>query len=205
MEKTSGLHAPLSSAAIYDLFLRILGGDAARRKVVKQFIRPLAGDRVLDIGCGTGEWYPLLGPVDYTGFDACQDYIDAARRKFPSGRFTCARIETRSTAPNIAVDITIAIGVLHHLSNQDSAHLIRVAAATLKPGGRLITLDPCFDERQSALARFVIRRDRGKNVRTLQGYTDLAGLAFSNVQSTLWLDPLRIPYTFGILECKKQS
>jgi SAM-dependent methyltransferase len=203
MEKKSGLHAPLSSAAVYDLFLRLIGGDAVRRQVVARFIRPRPGDRVLDIGCGTGEWYPLLGRVDYAGFDACEEYIEAARRKFPSGRFSCARVETRPTDPNAAADIAIAIGVLHHLSNEDSAHLIRVAAAALKAGGRLITLDPCFDESQSARARFVIRRDRGKNVRTLAGYSALANRAFSSVEATLWLDPLRIPYTYGILECTK--
>ena len=203
MEKKSGLHAPLSSATIYDLFLRLIGGDAVRRQVVARFIRPQPGNRVLDIGCGTGEWYPILGSVDYAGFDACEGYIEAAKRKFPSGCFTCARVETRPTDPDRAADIAIAIGVLHHLTNEDSAHLIRVAAAALKPGGRLITLDPCFDESQSAWARLVIRRDRGKNVRSLSGYKALAGRAFSSVQPTLWLDPLRIPYTFGILECTK--
>lgn len=203
MEKKSGAHALLSNTSFYNLFQKFVGAEQVRRKVVTEFIRPRPNDRVLDIGCGTGEWYPLLGPVDYEGIDASADYIASAQRKFPTGKFSCARIESRPIDPTSAVDIAIAIGVLHHLPNEHSDHLVRVAAASLKPGGRLITLDPCFDERQNTWARYVIRHDRGKNVRTLAGYIALASAAFPSVQSTLWLDPLRIPYTYGILECTK--
>lgn len=203
MEKKSGAHALLSNASIYNLFQKFVGAEQVRRKVVAEFIRPRPNDRVLDIGCGTGEWYPLLGPVDYEGIDASADYIASAQLKFPTGKFTCARVESRPIDPTFAIDIAIAIGVLHHLPNEDSEHLVRVAAASLKPGGRLITLDPCFDKSQNTWARFVIRHDRGKNVRTLAGYTALASAAFSSVQPTLWLDPLRIPYTYAILECTK--
>lgn len=203
MEKKSGIHALLSSAVIYNLFQRLVGAEAVRREVVARFIRPRPGDRVFDIGCGTGEWYPFLGPVNYEGIDASADYITSAQRKFPTGRFTCARIELRPADSTSAVDIAIAIGVLHHLSDKESAHLVRVGAAALKKGGRFITLDPCFDMSQSAWARFIIRRDRGKNIRTVAGYTALASPVFSAVQPTLWLDPLRIPYTYCVLECVK--
>ena len=203
MEKNSGLHSLLSSSSVYNFFQSMIGSDATRRQVVTRFIHPRPGDRVLDIGCGTGEWYPLLGPVDYIGFDAYSPYIETARNRYPSGKFVCARVEAGATQFWSQCDIVIAIGVLHHLSNHESSSLIEIAADALKPGGRLITLDPCFDVRQGFASRWIIGCDRGKNVRTVAGYQELAKSHFSKIAPTLWLNPLRIPYTYCILECAK--
>lgn len=203
MEKNSGLHSLLSSSSVYNFFQRMIGSDATRRQVITRFIHPRPGDRVLDIGCGTGEWYPLLGPVDYIGFDAYSPYIETARNRYPSGNFMCARVEAGAPQFGGQCDIVIAIGVLHHLSNHDSSSLIEIAADSLKPGGRLITLDPCFDVSQGFASRWIIGCDRGKNVRTLTGYQELAKSHFRKIAPTLWLNPLRIPYTYCILECAK--
>jgi SAM-dependent methyltransferase len=203
MEKKTGLHSALSIPLLYNLFQRMVGAERVRRKVVDELIRPHAGDRVLDIGCGTGEWYPFLGRVDYHGFDACLDYILTARENHPTGKFTCQVISEHSLEQSGQFNIALAIGILHHLDDKEASQLFALAQKALKPGGRLITLDPCYDQRQSRMAKWIISCDRGKNTRREQDYVTLAGVGFSQIKPNLWLHPLRIPYTYCILECQK--
>jgi cyclopropane fatty-acyl-phospholipid synthase-like methyltransferase len=101
-----------------------------------------------------------------------------------------------------AFDIVLAIGLLHHLDDQQAINLFILAQSALKQGGRLITIDPCYAPDQTAIARFLVRRDRGQNVRTAQQYKHLVETIFSQckfeVKHRQW-----IPYTHCIMECKK--
>src|SRR5438132_9147817 len=49
--------------------------------------------RVLDLGCGIGDFYPFLvekfGPLDYTGIDLVREMVDCAAKKHPRARFLC--------------------------------------------------------------------------------------------------------------------
>jgi ubiquinone/menaquinone biosynthesis C-methylase UbiE len=68
----------------YDPFVKLLGGDRARSALLDQAtIR--AGQRVLDVGCGTGTFAVLikrLHPiVDVVGLDPDPKALDRAMRK----------------------------------------------------------------------------------------------------------------------------
>jgi SAM-dependent methyltransferase len=56
-------------------------------------IADLRNRRVLDLGCGIGDFYPLLieefGHVDYTGIDIVPDMVQHAAQKYPRARFLC--------------------------------------------------------------------------------------------------------------------
>ena len=52
--------------------------------------------RVLDLGCGTGEFAALFEPAGYVGVDIHPGYVRLATRLHPKHRFVCADI--RSTA-----------------------------------------------------------------------------------------------------------
>ena len=63
MQETSRAFIPAAGLdwllPLYDPFVKLLGGEAARRALLDQAdIRP--GQRVLDIGCGTGSLVVLL-------------------------------------------------------------------------------------------------------------------------------------------------
>ena len=51
----------------------------------------IGGRKVLDFGCGKGDFYGFLRDmnisVDYTGLDINESLISLARKKFPEGRF----------------------------------------------------------------------------------------------------------------------
>jgi SAM-dependent methyltransferase len=200
----SGLRSLLSKPYIYDLFQKILGADKFRRQIVSEFILPNKKDRILDIGCGTARILDFLPEsIGYYGFDINQDYINAAKSKFSNrGIFFCANLDESYLKTFGFFDTILAIGILHHLNNDDSKKLIELAKKNLKPGGKFISIDACLISNQNPLAKFIIMRDRGQNIRTPKGYQSLTNGIFSKVKTTLRHQPF-IPYTHWIMECKK--
>lgn len=199
---TSGARAILSHPVIYDALQNIMGAHQIRRELVENFVKPSPNSRILDIGCGTAEILPYLPDnVGYWGFDISRPYIEAAKSRFGSlGHFHCGLLDKTALNELPKFDVVLAIGVLHHLDDDVAANLFALAREALGEHGRMITIDPCLDPGQNPIARYLIRHDRGQNVRNSEGYQQLACQTFPTVQGTLrhrrW-----IPYTHWIMEC----
>jgi cyclopropane fatty-acyl-phospholipid synthase-like methyltransferase len=194
----------LAQARVYSLFARIIGAERGRRLYIERHIRPRAGDRILDIGCGPADILAALPAVEYHGFDLSADYIASARKRFGTrGHFHVEAVNTELVKKYAGFDLVLATGVLHHLTDAEAVDLFRVAQAALKPGGRLVTLDGCFVDGQSAIARHLLKKDRGQFVRNEAAYLALARQVFTSVRSSVTTDLLRIPYTHVILECDR--
>ncbi len=202
----NGIRSILSIPAIYGLFGKLIGGPHSGTTLVKEYIRPKTGDKLLDIGCGPGDILRYLPEnVEYTGFDASHQYIEAAQKRYGNrATFICEQVNTTNLKEHSHFDIVLAIGVLHHLDDAEALQLFKIAHAALKNGGRLITMDGVFMEKQSPIARWIISKDRGQNVRTQEGYLELASQVFPNISTDIRHNLLRIPYTHFILECTKK-
>ncbi|MBM0740835.1 class I SAM-dependent methyltransferase [Phormidium sp. CLA17] len=200
-----GIRSVLSIPTAYRLFGQLIGGASGRKRFVKDHIRPRQGDRILDIGCGPGVLVPYLPAVDYVGFDASEEYIQAAQEQYGDrATFYCKQVSTQAITEHSQFDLVLAVGVLHHLDDIEALQLCRLAQAALKPGGRLITFDGCYLTGQSPIAHYLLTRDRGQNVRDQDGYTKIVSQVFSkDVVVSIRHDLLRIPYTHIILECTK--
>ncbi len=178
------------------------GGD--RGAFAREYVRAREGQRVLDIGCGPADVLQWLPRVDYTGFDSNPDYIRSATSNYGDrGRFYCQRVSEQSLSDHRGFDIVLALGVLHHLDDDEAERLFRLALAALVPGGRLLTLDGVFVKGQNPIARLIISHDRGEHVRDEAGYRALAGRVFAKVKPAVRTDLNRIPYTHIIMECEK--
>jgi len=196
----------LAQARVYSLFARLIGATRGRRLYVQRHIRPQPGDRVLDIGCGPADILEALPAVEYHGFDVSADYIASACKRFGSrGHFHVEAVNAELVRKYAGFDLVLATGVLHHLSDTETVDLFRVAKAALKPGGRLVTLDGCFVEGQSPVARRLLKRDRGEYVRHEADYVALARQVFEAVKPCITTDLLRIPYTHLVLECQRDK
>lgn len=201
---SSGLYRLMERAGVYEGFQKALGARAARRRFVGEFLRPSSGARILDIGCGTGSLLDdLPADVEYAGYDLNPAYIAEAERRYGSrGRFFHARVG-EEPALSESFDLVVAKGVLHHLSDSDAGRLIRDAHGHLREGGCLVTSDPVFHPGQSPIARFLISRDRGRRVRTPEGYRALLAACFSEIEERLVTDLLTVPYSHFILRAQK--
>jgi SAM-dependent methyltransferase len=205
MQSDSGLLRWLKVPLLYDLFQGAVGGNAFRRKIIEQHVRARVGDKVIDIGCGSAQALRCLPEVEYLGLDTNSQYIASARRTHGSkGTFIIGDTHSlRGDSRFQNADIVIAIGVLHHMDDQDAAHCIRFAYDALKEGGRFIFHDPCWIPNQGALSRYFMARDRGRNIRTEQQYRQLAAKLFRNVDASVDTRPMRIPYVTVVFECEK--
>lgn len=198
----TGLRGVLSVPAVYDFLQWLTGSHRSRQEIVRCYVRAEPGQFILDIGCGTADILAYLPEVAYYGFDPSPRYVDAARKRFRErATLTCATVTEQTLDGLPKFDLVLAMGVLHHLSDSEAVNLFRLAKSAMKPGGRLVTLDGCFVEKQSRAARFLIERDRGQTVRDEEGYRALAGSVFDSVSSHIRHNLSRIPYTHVILEC----
>ncbi|SRR6266498_304057 len=205
MQCNSGLQYWLKVPFLYNLFQDAIGGNALRRKFIQNHVRAKARDKVIDIGCGPAQILPWLPDVDYLGFDVNPAYIAAAKRAH-AGKGTFVVGDTNSLWDDLRfrdADIVIALGILHHLGDEDAAHCIRFAHHALKQGGRFVSLEACWVSNQGFLSRYIMSKDRGQNVRTERMYRQLAGNVFEKVDTWVDTKPMRIPYVIVVLECQK--
>jgi cyclopropane fatty-acyl-phospholipid synthase-like methyltransferase len=179
----------------------VVGGPAVAKILVNDYVRPRAGARILEIGCGPGTIVGYLPPSDYLGFDLSPKYIELAKKRFPKAHFVCERVSQFSLANEQSFDVVLALGIVHHLGDTEARQLFQIAHDALTPGGKLVTIDGVWTDDQSSASRWLLARDRGEYVRSEREYVGIASQVFSNIRPSVRHDLLRIPYTHLILEC----
>jgi len=201
-QTTSGILSIFSIPKVYNVFQNLMGASQIRQELVNDFIRPIPGMSLLDIGCGTAEILNYLPhDLQYWGYDISKQYIDAARLKFGTrGLFHCGLLDAQQLKGLPKFDLIVAIGVLHHLDDIEANNLFELAKLALKKNGRIVTIDPCFSPGQNPIARLLIKNDRGHNVRNSMAYKELPRKYFTQIEVQLrhrrW-----IPYTHLVMEC----
>jgi SAM-dependent methyltransferase len=198
------VHSALSHPRAYLWLQRALGADRLRRLCLDRFAKLKPGERILDLGCGPGYIRDFMPPVDYVGFDTEQRYIDYARQRYAGlGEFHCEVFTQQHVDTLAPFDAILLLGVLHHLDDSTASDLMRLLSSCLKPGGRIVTVDPCFTSDQSTISRYVAESDRGRYVRTAEGYDALARSLFFETTAEIFHNVCRIPSTERIMRLSK--
>jgi ubiquinone/menaquinone biosynthesis C-methylase UbiE len=135
------------SLPLYDPLTRLIGADRARKRLLEQAgLR--AGDRVLDVGCGTGSLAVLAKRtypnVYVTGLDPDPRALGRAARKAERAGLGIQLDRGFADAlpyPDAWFDRVFSSFMFHHLSAEVKTGMLREVRRVLKPGGRLELLD----------------------------------------------------------------
>ncbi|MEP7288190.1 MAG: class I SAM-dependent methyltransferase [Chloroflexota bacterium] len=157
---TNILHSIAAQPIIYNTLQKMLGAGQSQRRVALLLADLPAGSVVVDVGGGTGIYRPTV-PA------ACQYYcvdLDALKvagfqQRFPSDhvlRGDGLALPFRGGS----VDSVLCIAVCHHLSNEQLPRFLTECRRLLKPGGKLVLLDPVWNPRQLT-GRLLWAYDRG--------------------------------------------
>jgi ubiquinone/menaquinone biosynthesis C-methylase UbiE len=130
-------------------FIKLCQLPLWHRVVVEALRTELESADILDVGCGTGRLLADLarsGATSLAGVDLAPNILDVAREKLSAAGakavFRTADAEEPLPWPSESFDVATLTGALHHFFRPHDAlaEIYRV----LRPGGRLLVVDPCF-------------------------------------------------------------
>ena len=136
-------------APVYNPFCRLMGVGMGVRRRTLGLAALRAGDRVLDVGCGTGVLTRLaaeaVGPTGMTvGIDPGPRMIEIARRDAARTHSRAAfelGVVERLAFPDESFDVVLSSFMLHHLPADVKRAGLGEMHRVLKPGGRLVLVD----------------------------------------------------------------
>ena len=123
--------------------------------------------------------------VSYVGFDISEKYIKAAQKKYGKrAKFIVGTAYDFLQKPDEynldSADLVLCVGLLHHLDNNDVLDVLQLAKKIMKNSGRFICFEPTFLIHQGSLSKWIMQKDRGRNIRTEQEWKALIGQAFDS-------------------------
>lgn len=152
-------------------------------------IDALGASRVLEVGCGTGNYIRAIGGcqrIRCVGIDPSEGMLREARRWFRSVKLHPGRAEALDFDPD-SFDLIFSVDVIHHVG--DRMAFFRGAAQALRPCGRICTVTDSEDiiRRREPLARYFpetveVELRRYPDIAVLQ--TEMAQAGFTDIHES---------------------
>jgi ubiquinone/menaquinone biosynthesis C-methylase UbiE len=133
---------------LYDPVVRLTSREGRFKELLVDQAAPAAGQRILDLGCGTGTLALQVKQrepgAELVGLDADPEMLAQARRKAEQARVEVELTEGFSTAlpyEGASFDRVLSTLFFHHLDPEPKRQTAREIARVLKKGGELHVAD----------------------------------------------------------------
>ncbi|GII75437.1 hypothetical protein Sru01_04190 [Sphaerisporangium rufum] len=132
----------------YDIMTWVLFGGGRRAAFTRMaaLAKPRSGDRILDVGCGTGYLTRILSPVvmpsgHVTGLDLAPEMVEYARRRAPGNCDYVVGAGQDLPFDEGSFDTVISTFAVHHIPGGLRAAAMREMYRVLRPGGQLLIIE----------------------------------------------------------------
>ena len=193
----------INNPLIYKIIQGVMSGTSFRNGIIKKNITK-NNLKILDIGCGPAQILEHIPKCDYYGYDIARRSIQYAKKKYyqKNYHFYCKKFNKTELKKLPKFDFIIFFGILHHLSNKEVHEILKLCKKIMKKNSKLLTEDPILLENQNVIAKFLIKKDRGLNVRDKQEYINLLKKHFKKIKNKV-THQYFIPYTWFTTVCSK--
>lgn len=109
-------------------------------------LQPHLGRKVLEVGCGNGNFTVLLAQhcSSVVGVDLNSDYVRAAKRRLSGySHATIQQTDATQMRWSQSFDTIVMLDVLEHI--EDDVRMLQQLGACLKPGGKLLIKVPALE------------------------------------------------------------
>ena len=193
----------INNPLIYKIIQGVMSGTSFRNSIIKKNITK-NNLKILDIGCGPAQILEHIPKCDYYGYDIDRRSIQYAKKKYyqKNYHFYCKKFNKTELKKLPKFDFIIFFGILHHLSNKEVHEILKLCKKLMKKNSKILTEDPILLENQNVFAKFLIKKDRGLNVRDKQEYINLLKKHFKKIKNKV-THQYFIPYTWFTTVCSK--
>lgn len=133
-----------------------------------KFVDHKEGEKVLEVGCGTGIFSKLFGK-DYTGIDFFEGFIKNASNRNPDGKFLVMDANNM-TFPKRSFDKILLLSFIHHIDDDEVEKILKEVRQYAKKGIYIMELVP---QKYNLIGRFLYSMDRGDHIRDFFFLKDL--------------------------------
>lgn len=165
--------------------------------LIEEYLKPEIVGKVIDFGCGNGKHSLLFSNASYLGIDPLEQCIKVANKRYrkdPNIIFSIGNELSLRRIESDSVDLLFGIGVLHHMQESEIEVLISECKRIIRLGGRIQFFEPYFGEGQSRIKRFIMKLDRGQQIRTINTYLSFFDTQVFRIECTSFPNHLKIPY-----------
>ena len=170
---TTLIHRLLEVPLVFRLQQRLFNDYANVGSAFEKYLS-VKNKRILDVGCSSATCAGQIVDMeqdDYFGVDINPHYIDLAKKRHPHGHFLQHDARVLPFEPD-SFDVIMFIGVLHHMDDELIGSCVAEARRVLHPTGVILVAEPVF-RRDWPVSTWFLERDRGKFIRTSDGYRAL--------------------------------
>lgn len=156
----------------YDLVIRYLTRESAWRSALVKQINPLPGDRILDVGCGTGSLLAVLAEqcpeADFIGLDPDIGALERASKKLnsPNVRLIPGFLSKEAVPKGWQPTKITSSLMFHQVALEKKSEIAKIMRSLLIPDGELHIAD--YAMQKSPLMRAAFRM----TVQQLDGVED---------------------------------